>query len=145
MIQPDNRRNRNKKKSSKGAVIAIVLVFLLQMAGEISSSSFARSSIITILVPVLAIAIFFAVFAFIAKCAVKAKKEEKANSREDTYCKTCSDEFVYNNRQVEYNENSAEENFIRDRQRRLRQLDDFLKNGIIDKEEYMVLRSHYDR
>ena len=75
----------------------------------------------------------------------EAKKEEKANSREDTYCKTCSDEFVYNNRQVEYNENSAEENFIRDRQRRLRQLDDFLKNGIIDKEEYMVLRSHYDR
>ena len=145
MIQPDNRRNRDKKKSSKGAVIAIALVFLLQMAGEVGGRAFARSSIIAVLVPVIAIAIFFAVFAFIAKFAVKAKKEEKANSREETYCKTCSDDFVYNNRQNEYNVNSAEQNFVRDKQRRIRQLDDFLKNGLIDKKEYMVLRSRYEK
>lgn len=33
----------------------------------------------------------------------------------------------------------------RDRERRLKQLDDFLKNGIIDKEEYKVLYSRYER
>ena len=44
-----------------------------------------------------------------------------------------------------YNENTSGENFQRDRQRRLAQLDGFLKNGIIDKEEYKVLRSRYER
>ena len=44
-----------------------------------------------------------------------------------------------------YNENTSGENFQRDRQRRLVQLDGFLKNGIIEKEEYKVLRSRYER
>ena len=44
-----------------------------------------------------------------------------------------------------YNDNIREENAVRDRQRRLRQLDDFYKNGIINKEEYRVLRNRYGR
>ena len=44
-----------------------------------------------------------------------------------------------------YSEGIQEENEIRDRERRLRQLDDFYKNGIIDKEEYRVLRQRYEK
>lgn len=143
----NNRRgNRNRKNSPKSVAIAAVVLVLLQFFSA-ADGKLVRSSIITILVPVLAIALFFFVFWILGKAALKTReKEEVKTSRPtDGYCNTCSDEFVYNNRQNEYNENSAEQNFYRDKQRRLRQLDDFLKNGLIDKNEYLVLRSRYEK
>ena len=45
---------------------------------------------------------------------------------------------------VVYNERSAEELFLRDKQKRLEQLDVFLKNGIVDKVEYNLLKKRYE-
>lgn len=44
-----------------------------------------------------------------------------------------------------YDENTVLQDRERDSERRLRQLDGFLKNGIIDREEYKILRSRYER
>ena len=44
-----------------------------------------------------------------------------------------------------YSDRLREEENARDREMRLRQLDDFLKNGIIDKAEYQVLRRKYEK
>ena len=40
---------------------------------------------------------------------------------------------------------SGDDHFARDRQQRIRQLDEWLKNGIIDREEYRQLKQRYQR
>lgn len=42
-------------------------------------------------------------------------------------------------------EASGDDHFKRDRQTRIRQLDDWLKNGLIDREEYRVLKARFER
>ena len=42
-------------------------------------------------------------------------------------------------------DNTGEDHFAHDKAQRIAQLDDFLKNGIIDKAEYRTLRSRYER
>lgn len=42
-------------------------------------------------------------------------------------------------------DNAGKDHFTHDRERRVAQLDDFLKNGIIDKAEYRKLRERYER
>lgn len=44
-----------------------------------------------------------------------------------------------------YDKDASERIFDRDKQRRLAQLDDFLKTGIITREEYRVLKSRYEK
>ena len=40
---------------------------------------------------------------------------------------------------------SGEDHFVRDRKRRIQQLDEWLKNGLIDREEYLVLKNRFER
>lgn len=42
-------------------------------------------------------------------------------------------------------DNTGENHFVHDKAQRIAQLDDFLKNGIIDKAEYRTLRERYER
>ena len=51
-------------------------------------------------------------------------------SQPDPYCVSC--------------ELSGEDHFVRDRQRRIQQLDSWLKNGLVDKQEYLVLKRRFE-
>ena len=42
-------------------------------------------------------------------------------------------------------EQTGEDHFQRDKARRIAQLDDWLKNGLIDRQEYLVLKDRYER
>ena len=42
-------------------------------------------------------------------------------------------------------EQTGEDHFQRDKARRIAQLDDWLKNGLIDRSEYLVLKDRYQR
>ena len=42
-------------------------------------------------------------------------------------------------------EQTGEDHFQRDKARRIAQLDDWLKNGLIDREEYRVMKDRYQR
>ncbi len=42
-------------------------------------------------------------------------------------------------------EQTGEDHFQRDKVRRIAQLDDWLKNGLIDRSEYLVLKDRYQR
>ena len=42
-------------------------------------------------------------------------------------------------------ENTGEDHFQRDKARRIAQLDEWLKNGLIDRKEYLVLKDRYQR
>ena len=50
-------------------------------------------------------------------------------SKPEAYCVTC--------------EASGEDHFVRDRNRRIAQLDEWLKNGLIDRQEYLVLKRRF--
>ena len=42
-------------------------------------------------------------------------------------------------------EQTGEDHFLRDKARRIAQLDDWLKNGLIDRSEYAVMKDRYQR
>ena len=42
-------------------------------------------------------------------------------------------------------EQTGDDHFQRDKARRIAQLDDWLKNGLIDRQEYLVLKDRYQR
>lgn len=144
----DRERQSNKNnKSGGGKSILAVLGFIVLM--NVVSAGGGEA-----IVGIIAIALIIAVVIFAVKAGKKAAKEKAADSapaqwkRPDNVrrqnASKPADRPVYKP-QVLYNENASAENFQRDRQRRISQLDGFLKNGIIDKEEYKVLLSRYER
>ena len=42
-------------------------------------------------------------------------------------------------------EQTGEDHFVRDKARRIAQLDEWLKNGLIDRNEYRVMKDRYER
>lgn len=136
-------QSRKKKKSGGGKGILVVIGSFVLM-NVISEGG--GSAILVILAIVLIVAV--AVIGLKAgKKAIKQKTEDQA----PVQWKRPGNDLPQNaprpvsSTQIVYNENASAENFQRDRQRRIAQLDDFLKNGIIDKEEYKVLLSRYER
>lgn len=144
----DRERQNSKKNQSgggKGILIALGFIILMNVIGAGGGSA---------ILVILAIALIVAVAIIglkAGKKAIKQKTEDQApvqwkrpdNDRRQNAPKP-AERPVYTP-QAGYNENAPAENFQRDRQRRIAQLDDFLKNGIIDKEEYKVLLSRYER
>ena len=144
----DRERQNSKKNQSgggKGILIALGFIILMNVIGAGGESA---------ILVILAIALIVAVAIIglkAGKKAIKQKTEDQApvqwkrpdNDRRQNAPKP-AERPVYTP-QAGYNENAPAENFQRDRQRRIAQLDDFLKNGIIDKEEYKVLLSRYER
>ena len=137
VMYTSNRKRAGSKNSGFGFGI-VVFYFLIMLLNSTD-----RTVAAIIILALVAVAAVYIGVKFGKKRTNKAFAEEKTKKRE--YCSTCSDEFIYNNVQNEFKEYSSEENFIRDKQRRIKQLDGFLKNGLIDKAEYMVLKSHYDK
>lgn len=108
-------------------------------------------------VAIVQIVIFLAVVVAVVKIGKRAVNEKKngkrkperrsfsVNDRPRTYERPEADRMPDAKQRKYYDENTIFQNQERDSDRRLRQLDDFLKNGIIDREEYKILRSRYER
>ena len=140
----DRERQSNKNNKSgggKGILIALGFIILMNVISAGGGSA---------ILVILAIALMVAVAIIAVKAGQKAVKEKSADSapvqwkRPDNDRRQNTPRPVYTPQAV-YNENASAENFQRDKQRRISQLDGFLKNGIIDKEEYKVLLSRYER
>ncbi len=58
-----------------------------------------------------------------------AAPAQRSYPKPDAYCFSC--------------EASGEDHFVRDRNRRIAQLDEWLKNGLIDRQEYLVLKRRF--
>ena len=150
-MQDNRKKNSKNGKSKYGGLIAIVLVFIVNILSSLDSDGAA------ILIAVLAIFIFVGVLfavvlSIIKKSAGTAEKPFGASKKGKGFTMP-----VWNRDDVEiplsaptrasspaiYDEKAAEHNFIRDRDRRIAQLDGFLKNGIIEKDEYNILKARY--
>lgn len=146
----NNNSNKKKKKNSTiGAVAAVIIAFA-------SVAESAGDDLPVVLAILFGIGVIVAVFALAAKAAKKAAKpgqtaggfgaravesvsrwsRDKGETPPVTAARPRT--YVYDDRAYERNEQ-------RDIQRRLAQLDDFLKNGIIEKEEYYILKARYER
>ena len=141
------RQNSKTNKSGGGKGILIVAGFIILM--NVISAGGGRAILF-----ILAIALIAAVVIIAVKAGKKAAQKNSAASAPARWSRPDNDRRQNAPKQPErpvytpqavYNENASAENFQRDRQRRIAQLDGFLKNGIIDKEEYKVLLSRYER
>lgn len=140
----DRERQNSKKNQSgggKGILIALGFIILMNVIGA------GGGSVILVILAIVLIVAVAVIGLKAGKKAIKQKTEDQAPvqwKRPDNDRRQNAPQPVSATRIV-YNENASAENFQRDRQRRIAQLDGFLKNGIIDKEEYKVLLSRYER
>ena len=143
----DRERQNNKKNPSGGKGILIALGFIILM-NVISAGGGG------VILFFFAIALIIVILVIAVKAGKKAAQKKSAESVPVRWTRPDNDRRQNAPKPVErpvytpqtvYNENASAENFQRDRQRRIAQLDGFLKNGIIDKEEYKVLLSRYER
>ena len=144
----NDRERQNSKKNPSGGKGILAVIGAIVLMNVISAGG---GSVIWF---ILAIALIIAIMVIAVKEMKKAAQKNSAGSAPVQWTRPDNDRRqnapkpaerpVYTPQTV-YNENASAENFQRDRQRRIAQLDGFLKNGIIDKEEYKVLLSRYER
>ena len=163
----DNTKKTKKKGAGLGWLIFVAIIAISNLADSdvfddigwyfrrlfwrIQHGMFRPSDLGEGFIPiVIAVAVF--VLVFVLARAAKKKKDEvemdrptaartsaavrrpdprtRSFTQPDAYCFTC--------------DHSGEDHFQRDRQTRIRQLDDWLKNGLIDREEYKVLKARFE-
>jgi len=141
-----NSRNRkNNNKGSLGGLIVLAIVFLVNIA-----STGAGTEFIAVMIAIAAlIAVILAVVVIVKKALGTAKVSSPRAEKFSSYLnreEQGAEEQGFKRREpvvISYDERAQEKNFVRDRARRLAQLDGFLKNGIIEKEEYNILKARY--
>ena len=144
-MNKNDNRNRQKKKNSPLAIAFAVLLAFFSIAESAGGAADVSIGIIVI------IAIILAVFFVVGKLSKNVREKGGAAVKDSIITRFSRDSgdtppvtasrpktFIYDDRAYERNEQ-------RDIQRRLSQLDEFLKNGIIEKEEYRILRARYER
>lgn len=149
----------NKKQNKKGTGWGVLALFVILLLRALSNSGAGREA----MPAVIGLFVFAVVAALVISAARKkggADKHDHAQhsyqpgqptvqtsrpvpsmqrrepvtaqrsfTKPDAYCVSC--------------ELSGEDHFVRDRQRRIAQLDSWLKNGLIDREEYQVLKRRF--
>ena len=144
-----NMENKNKKKQSgKGVGLAIgVLILFLSGLSEGFDSEVIGALVVVAVVGAVMWICYKAVNvsrgtaarqnAGVGTTAQHMKRHEpkveihRAFPEPEAHCVVC--------------DNTGVDHFERDRQMRLQQLDDWLKNGLIEREEYMILKHKYEQ
>ena len=124
----NNDRKKNKKYNPLGVIAAIVIVFLAEFADSADG---------------IAALIFIAVIVGIAVLLVKKLKPKAAaqESAEQPHSEGRHISFVP---EIHLHPDGSEcVNTLRGREKYYAQLDSFLKNGIIDRDEYKFMRERY--
>ncbi len=145
--------NTNKKPEKKKSPAIIVITIALALFSLLDSAGGDAEMFIGFIVIVAVIvALIFAVIKIVNKAVYSGAGKTTVRSKAAQAVSKWSGDsngipafsgskpksFAYDDRAYERNEQ-------RDIQRRLSQLEDFLKNGIIEKEEYNILRARYER
>ena len=122
----NNDRRKNKKYNPLGVIAAIVIIFLVEFADSADG---------------IAALIFIAVIVGIAVFLVRKLKPKAAASTEQPHSEGRHISFVP---EIHLHSDGSEcVNTLRGREKYYAQLDSFLKNGIIDRDEYKFMRERY--
>ena len=119
----------NKSKNQSGALIYVAVFVLLVLLSN------ADGELMALIIGVLVLAVVVYLGFYFGKKYLKNKQEGTAVPRRSNTSHQSFKPRAYN----------PEEMRDLDNVRRLRQLDSFLENGLIDKKEYNVLRAKYER
>lgn len=152
--------NNQQKKNSKGTPWGFLIVLLIFALRALRNGNYGMEAVPVILAVCAVVAAVIA----IAKSAAKKRGDGATTKAAAPVRKTPSVELhrpvpsmqrrepVTAQRQFPQPEAycvscelSGEDHFVRDRKRRLAQLDEWLKNGLVDKEEYLVLKYRFER
>ena len=125
-----NKDRKKKKQNPLGVIAAIVIVFLVEFADSAEG---------------LGILIFIAVIVGIAVLLVKKlKPKAAATARESTEQPRSEGRHISFVPEIHLHSDGSEcVNTLRGREKYYAQLDSFLKNGIIDRDEYNFMRERY--
>ena len=125
-----NNDRKKKKQNPLGVIAAIVIVFLAEFADSADG---------------IAALIFIAVIAGVAVLLVKKlKPKAAATARESTEQPRSEGRHISFVPEIHLHSDGSEcVNTLRGREKYYAQLDSFLKNGIIDRDEYKFMRERY--
>ena len=135
--------NKNDKKQSKSGIIFAIIFILIGIVGNLDfggGSSGAASVIVFVFVTIFVVLFLVAVYKG-KKPAAKSKMTVERPTVKDPQpsVRTAAPERKYYDSDCEKQSSEHEHN------RRLEQLDTFLKDGIISREEYNILKAKYMR
>lgn len=122
---------RNNKSKSRSGALVYVAVFMLLMA----ISGAAEGGLVALIIGVIVIGVLVYLGFYFGKKYLKNKQEGTARPRRSYTSHQNHKPRAYNPGEIRDLDNV----------RRLRQLDSFLENGLIDRKEYNVLRAKYER
>ena len=127
-----NKDKKNKKYNPLGVIAAIVIIFLAEFADSADG---------------IAALIFIAVIVGIAVLLVrKLKPKAEAAARESTEQPHSEGRHISFVPEIHLHSDGSEcVNTLHGREKYYAQLDSFLKNGIIDRNEYKFMRERYAR
>ena len=136
---------KKDKKQTKGGIIAMGIILLLSAFEGVDGDAGAFAGVILIVVA------FFAVVAVIGaankmkknKPTSSAVKTEKREKKSASYAQNKEEQKYYQSERKYYDSDCQAMSSEHDHNRRLEQLDGFLKNGIISLQEYNILKSKY--
>ena len=124
----NQKKNENKlNKAGKTILYTFILLVVMGFLNDGSGSLIGVAAVILIVAGIAALTFYF------VKQANKPKEEATATRSDTTH--DSSQPRKYDPAEIK----------DRDSRRRLEQLDSFLRNGVIDKKEYAVLRAKYQR
>ena len=169
----DNKNNQKKKKGGGGTLLFFLLIFLLpRLLEALEDSNFERQFSRALwqmqrwlmqlgldpdLLPLLIVAVLVLIAILItsAKNAAKKREAEQGSTKAFTSggrTKAAAQRPDPRTRSFTPPEpncivcdHTGEDHFVRDKAQRIAQLDEWVKNGLIDREEYKVLKSRYER
>lgn len=127
------QRSDNNKKDNNARWHIFVLTALFVIIRSMKSGTEATA----IAFIVLSLGIFALIFLGVKKkkgdAAAKkpAVRQHSDFAQPEAHCVVC--------------ENTGDDHFAHDREQRIKQLDEWLKNGIIDRKEYQVMKARYER
>ncbi|MBR1456685.1 MAG: hypothetical protein IJ594_05950 [Oscillospiraceae bacterium] len=128
-----------KKPESKGGFSPLALVALLLLTLAESG----ESALVSILFAALMTgAIVYVLYKSISRFA--KKRQAAGEAAEKTAHRASGSEYAAPDAHCVVCENTGDDHFARDREQRIKQLDDWLANGLIDKEEYRELKARYE-
>lgn len=152
-----NRQKSPQKKSSVAGLIAVLLV-----VGALAGNELDGEALVFVLPTIVVIAVLAVCFRFLfqKKAAGRTEsaggregspfhRQEESHRARPSFATRRPDprsrSFVKPDAPCIVCENTGENHLERDKQNRIRQLDDWLKTGLIDRKEYYILKERYQR
>ena len=147
-----NENNKRKKKSG-GSWLWLVFILIGLMSQMSESSGFQQffrqlgrldsETVFAVVLPVVMLVFLVAIIRTVARAAQGQKTA--APEKPHRHSAAASREFPVPEAHCVVCETTGEDHFARDKALRIRQLDEWLKNGLIDRAEYKVLKERYEQ